>query len=259
MQANGTLRPTNGRGWRRGFANLWRKESHLWWGTWRWLIHVGLWAFLLNGLYGIVLFAVIHAPPEARTPEPGLTFFGFGLFLFTILTLIFTGVGAIILAQGTIIGEKQSGTAAWVLSKPVSRTAFLLAKCAYLPGMLLTMLMIPWIVAILETWLVTRQFPSLTILLPLLGWQASSLVFFFCLTLLLGTLFKSRTVIAGISLLVLVLLNQLVMSTLKVGITMTRDIIGGQLLFPLQVILALFCGAGICLFIAIKRFEREEF
>ena len=55
------------------------------------------------------------------------------------------------------------------------------------------------------------------------------------------------------------LLNQLVMSTLKVGITMTRDIISGQFLFPLQVIIALLCGAGICLFIAIKRFEREEF
>jgi ABC-2 type transport system permease protein len=188
-----------------------------------------------------------------------LTFFGFGLFLFTIFTLIFTGAGAIIVAQGTIIGEKQSGTAAWVLSKPVSRTAFLLAKCAYLPGMLLTMLMIPWIVAILETWLVTRQIPSPTILIPLLGWQASSLVFFFCLTLLLGTLFRGRTLIVGISLLVLVLLNQLVMSTLKIGITMTRDIISGQFLFPLQVILALLCGAGICLFIAIKRFEREEF
>ena len=120
------------------------------------------------------------------------------------------------------------------------------------------MLKIPWIVAILETWLVTRQIPSLTILLPLLGWQASSLVFFFCLTLLLGTLFKGRTVVAGISLLVLVLLNQLVMSTLKVGITMTRDIIGGQLLFPIQDIIALFCGAGICLFIDIKRFARDE-
>jgi len=183
-----------------------------------------------------------------------LTFFGLCLFLFAILTLIFSGACAIILAQGTIIGEKQSGTAAWVLSKPVSRTAFLLAKCAYLPGMLLTMLMIPWIVAILETWLVTRQIPSLTIMLPLLGWQVSSLVFFFCLTLLLGTLCRGRTLTAGISLLVLVLLNQLVMSTLKVGITMTRDIISGQFLFPLQVIIALFSGTGIYLFITIKRF-----
>lgn len=49
------------------------------------------------------------------------------------------------------------------------------------------------------------------------------------------------------------------MSTLKVGITMTRDIISGQFLFPLQVMFALLCGAGICLFIAIKSFEREEF
>jgi Beta-lactamase len=89
MQTNLTLQPTSERGWRKGLANLWHKESHLWWGTWQWLIHVGIWAFLLNGLYGIVLLALIHTPAEARTPEPGLTFFGFGLFLFTILTLIF--------------------------------------------------------------------------------------------------------------------------------------------------------------------------
>ena len=30
--------------------------------------------------------------------------------------------------QGAIIGEKQLGTAAWVLSKPASRRAFVLAK-----------------------------------------------------------------------------------------------------------------------------------
>ena len=33
-----------------------------------------------------------------------------------------------VFAQDALIGEKRSGTAAWLLSKPVSRTAFLLAK-----------------------------------------------------------------------------------------------------------------------------------
>jgi ABC-2 type transport system permease protein len=259
MQTNVSLQPRSERGWRRGLTNLWHTESRLWWGTWQWLIHLCAWVLILTGLYGVVLLALSHAPAEARTPEPGLSFFGFGLFLFTTFALIFAGAGAIILAQGKIIGERQRGTAAWVLSKPVSRSAFLLAKCACLPGMLLTMVVIPGLVASGETLLATGQVPSLTVALLLLGWQASSLVFFFCLTLLLGTLFKGRTLTAGISLLVLVLLNQFVMSTLKVGITLTRDIISGQFLFPLQVILALLGGAGICLFIAIKRFEREEF
>ena len=34
---------------------------------------------------------------------------------------IATAIGVVVLAQDTLIGEKQSGTAAWVLSKPVSR------------------------------------------------------------------------------------------------------------------------------------------
>lgn len=47
---------------------------------------------------------------------------------------------------------------------------------------------------------------------PIKGFSGS-LVFFFCLTLLWGTLFRGRTATAGISLLVLALLNQFVMST----------------------------------------------
>ena len=37
-------------------------------------------------------------------------------------------IGAIIMGQEEVLDEKQSGTAAWILSKPVSRVAFILAK-----------------------------------------------------------------------------------------------------------------------------------
>lgn len=37
-------------------------------------------------------------------------------------------VGIAILMMGAIVEEKRSGTAAWILSKPISRTAFVLSK-----------------------------------------------------------------------------------------------------------------------------------
>ena len=42
---------------------------------------------------------------------------------------VFIGIpGVIILAQDEIIQEKQSGTAAWIISKPAARSAFILTK-----------------------------------------------------------------------------------------------------------------------------------
>jgi ABC-type Na+ efflux pump permease subunit len=37
--------------------------------------------------------------------------------------------GVIILTQSDIVEEKLSGTAEWVLSSPLSRSAFILSKC----------------------------------------------------------------------------------------------------------------------------------
>jgi len=55
---------------------------------------------------------------------------------------------AIIIAQDAIIGERQSGTAAWVLSKPVSRPAFILSKLvAGAIGLLVTGIVIQGVVA----------------------------------------------------------------------------------------------------------------
>jgi ABC-2 type transport system permease protein len=47
-------------------------------------------------------------------------FFGLGFMLLA--------VDVVILSLDSVLGEKQSGTAEWVLSKPVSRSAFILAK-----------------------------------------------------------------------------------------------------------------------------------
>src|SRR5438045_9725128 len=61
-----------------------------------------------------------------KLPEGGLM--AMGLQVFFAFAAQAAAMGAAILGMGTIISETQSGTAAWVLSKPLSRTAFITAK-----------------------------------------------------------------------------------------------------------------------------------
>src|SRR5919202_2236646 len=132
------LQTVNERGWRRGFANLLRNENRLWWGTRKWLVHLLLWLVVLNGL---ILLVGLTDGVETNNPVPLYetliqVFFGVGVFA--------TTIGMITTAQGAIVREKQLGTAAWILSKPASRSAFVLAKfAAYTVGFLSLAILVP--------------------------------------------------------------------------------------------------------------------
>jgi ABC-type transport system involved in multi-copper enzyme maturation permease subunit len=74
-------------------------------------------------LNGLVALAAFSKTAQLGGPGPAT-----GLQAFFAISPLFGPIGVAVLAQGAIVGEKQSGTAAWVLSKPVSRSAFILAK-----------------------------------------------------------------------------------------------------------------------------------
>jgi ABC-2 type transport system permease protein len=124
MTTNLKLQPVQESGWLMGFSNLLRKDFGEWWGTRAWRIHVIIWTLLING----IVLAVVNVPAEADQGAPAQDPITTGVMLFTIMTALCTGIGIIIVMQGTIIDEKKSGTAAWVLSKPVSRAGFILSK-----------------------------------------------------------------------------------------------------------------------------------
>ncbi|MFX1538102.1 MAG: ABC transporter permease subunit, partial [Promethearchaeota archaeon] len=108
------FRKVKAKGWRGGFKNLIIAEFARW-KTNMWWINGIVWIIVINGMLGAAV-GVIRFRLEAAL---GL-YSGFGG--------LFTSVAAVIFAQDVIVGEKKSGTAAWVLSKPVSRTAFILSK-----------------------------------------------------------------------------------------------------------------------------------
>jgi ABC-2 type transport system permease protein len=106
---------------------------------------------------------------------------------------MFVAFGVMIIMQQVIVGEKRSGTAAWVLSKPVTRTSFVASRLVVNSlAILLTAVVIPGI-------LVYVIFGALTPLgwLSPLGFAAGLLMmvlhtfFWLTLVLMMGTFFES--------------------------------------------------------------------
>ena len=109
------------------------------------------------------------------------------------------GIGTVITVQGAIVGEKELGTAAWVMSKPASRAAFILAKTfAYAIGYWVTAIIIPSTIFFIT---MRQLVPAPLAVMPFIAGVtlvALGQLFYLALTLMLGTFFSSRGPIAGI-------------------------------------------------------------
>jgi ABC-2 type transport system permease protein len=104
---------------------------------------------------------------------------------------------ALLVPMGAIVGEKDRGTAAMVLSKPVSRASFLLAKfvvaaAVFLVGILLAALGGYYYTGVLFEWLNVGQFAFLNLLFWL------NLLVYLALTMLASTLARSTVAAGGI-------------------------------------------------------------
>jgi ABC-2 type transport system permease protein len=111
---------------------------------------------------------------------------------------------AILLAMGSVAGEKESGTAAFVLVKPVSRFAFLAAKFSGIATTMAAAVVLCGLAAYLYIWLLFAP-------LSVLGFGAACLVILLGLleiaavTFLGSTLVRSSIPAAGIGLVALVI------------------------------------------------------
>jgi len=173
-----------------GFGNMFRKEVGQWWGTRTWWVQALIWVLILNGITTITALTETATPQEMLAEVVG-TFIAVGIGTIAI--------GTVITVQGAMVGEKQLGTAAWVLSKPASRSAFVLAKMlAYAIGYWITAIILPAVIFVI----VTSKLVPVPLALPSfsagLGLMALGQLFYLSLTLMLGTLFSSRGPIAGI-------------------------------------------------------------
>jgi ABC-2 type transport system permease protein len=207
MSANVELQRVNEWNKLRGFSNLFHKENRAWWGTRRWWINALLWTVLLGGLTAIMVFFPNEEVLEASEAEIARAGGMMGYTLWVGMNVFFEfgvpvlAIGTIILSQDLIIGERQSGVAEWLLSKPVTRRAYVLAKMtAHALPILALLVGLPSTVAYgILSLRMEAPFPPVPFLTAV-GIMAAHTLFYFTLTLMLGTIFTSRGPILGIAL-----------------------------------------------------------
>lgn len=186
---NRVFQRREGLGWSRGLENLLGVELGRWFRTRRWWVQILVWAALLN------LIPVLVAISEEGGNSAEL------IVLFNTFLGVFATFGVCILMQGVVVGEKQSGTAAWVLSNPVSRPAFVLAKLvANLVGVGVTIVLAQGLISYLVVYLDSGRVLPVLGFLGGLGVQLIHLSFYLGLTLMLGTVFDKRGPVVAIPL-----------------------------------------------------------
>jgi ABC-2 type transport system permease protein len=179
-------------------------------------------------------------------------------------------MGTVITVQGAIVGEKQLGTAAWVMSKPASRAAFILAKIlAYASGYWITAIIIPAIILLIVTRQVIPVPLAISSFLIGLALMALGQLFYLTLTLMLGTFFNSRGPVAGIGI-AFIMIGLMLDSFIPFQVLIVTpwplaDIAGGLTLgselpsvWPVPII-ATSIWIIVMTVVALWRFGREEF
>jgi ABC-type transport system involved in multi-copper enzyme maturation permease subunit len=180
-----SLTPRRERGWKMGLANMLAKENVAWWRTRRWWTQCLVAMFFLNFLMALNLLG--SNVNNAVTS-------------FLMIEGVVAAIAAAIMGQDAIQLERSSGTAAWVLSKPLRRPAFIVAKLIiYALGFLVTWFILPGAVAYLELAVIARTYLPMTGFVGMLGLAYLSLLFYLTLAMMLTTLFQGRGPVLGIT------------------------------------------------------------
>lgn len=198
---NARLELVEGSGWSRGLGNQLKGELGRWFGSRKWWTQILIFALVING---ILLLMVTDPPDRGDLVENIVGFFNGSLG-------VIGAVGVVILMQGALVGEKRSGTAAWVLSKPISRPAFVLAKLiANVIGAVVTITLTQGLIGYLIICLGLDTALALPTFLAGLGPQVVNLLFYLTLTLMLGAIFDRRGPVLAIPIAPVLILDEII-------------------------------------------------
>ena len=175
-------------GWRRGLGNLLQGEWSSWFKSSRWWKHLIVWFSVINVMMGIMIIASVK---EGGDGPPLMLMYG-------IFGGMCVAMGVMVIMQRVLVREKSSGTAAWVLSKPVTRTAFVVSRLLVnTTAILLTSVIVPGFIFYISLgfsglgWVSPLRFAAalLMVMLHTFYWIA--------LLLMMGTLSESSSVVIG--------------------------------------------------------------
>ena len=245
-----------------GLRSLISLEISKWTMSYNWLKSSLLWFAIFNGL---MLLVLVYLP----------TLTGVAADLGTAYTLLYqtlSGVcpiGAIIIVHNALISEKENGTAAWVLSAPVSRASVIISKLSV--NLLYTTSIIVLLQSVVSYYII--QYAT-KVSLPFASYYLGIaqmvlyLAFWVALAIMLSVMLDNRATVIGASLGVMYLHGSIVdlasrvipfikylsPSTLVLSAVSSAN---GGAFSPIAIVVVLM---WIMLFIVIAclRFEREE-
>jgi ABC-type transport system involved in multi-copper enzyme maturation permease subunit len=178
------LNPSHSRGWAMGLGNMLSKEFGSWWKTRRWWLQCLVAVLLQNGSLALNMRGGMAQGAAMN-------------FLATSALLV--PLAAISLAQDTILGERHSGTAAWVFTKPLQRPAYILAKVlAHGLGLLVAWVLIPVSIAFVQLGAVPGTLTQVSGFVGAMGLIFLNLFFYMALAMMLATIFNGRGPVLGI-------------------------------------------------------------
>jgi ABC-type transport system involved in multi-copper enzyme maturation permease subunit len=174
-----------------GLSSMLSKELAAWWKTRRWWVQCLVALLLLNGGLAMNLRGGRGLPNAVENAT----------LAFLVTAALCVPLAAVSLAQDSILGEKHSGTAAWVLSKPLRRPAYVLAKLiANGLGLFVAWVVLPGVVAYLQLLKPADGYFTPLRIAGVMGLDYLNLLFFLTLGLMLATFFNGRGPVLGISL-----------------------------------------------------------
>ena len=285
MATNSVLQRLHEPRWHKGFANVLRKESRDWWRTRRWWIHLAFWLVVLNLAVAAPLWLQPAEPPAgaALTAEEQAQWeasarvenrVSAGVRTLVDASGLLLLFGVVIGLQNAIIDERVTGTGAWILSKPVSRGSFILAKlAANALAFVVLAVALPWTLAYLQISLALGGLQPILPYVTSMSLIALNLLFWLTLTLMLGAVFNNRGLVLAVP---LAALFALITLTTRVPAlidftplafildmpdkrSLVQLAIQAQPLVTIVPIVATIGWMVVFIGIAIWRFEREEF
>ncbi len=204
MYAGRILTQQDSSGWTAGLRNMLQKENAKWWNWKSLLAQLIIWTVIINGLVAVSLFVMPHiATGDVTRDLTREKVVVLGLQTFFQVTGLAVVLGAIIMSHDAILKERESGTAAWLLSKPLSRKAFVLSKViACGVGVMVVVLLAQGIITYV---LCSAYLGSPVAMLPFLaglGIIGLNILFYLVMALAISAFTTSRGVALGIPVLV---------------------------------------------------------
>ena len=258
--ASGQLQLVQEKGWKRGLGNLLQGEYSAWFRSSRWWKHFILWFVIVNVM--MIIMIIANDPPL--------------LLMYGIFGGMFVAIGVMIIMQQVLVREKNSGTAAWVLSKPVTRTAFVVSRLVVNSiAILLTAVIVPGVVLYITLglsidlgWLPPLGFTAALVMISL------NMFYWIALVLMMGTLSDSASVVIAIPITLfftfaygpglippLIYISPLMLAFNLSDriIPLTVSFISGEPVFSWLPLISTAVFSVIFIAVAIWRFNRQEF